>query len=93
MITAERKQGVRKKLANLEELALELLTREAKGYAQSKKNAPESFFKKLKICGDQLRVDFRLQQDSPATEDPSPAEAPQDPFHGLRIVDTGEDAA
>lgn len=91
MISADRKQTVRKKLASVEELALELLAREAKGYAEKRKNAPETFFKKLKIIGDQLRIDYRLQLD-PAG-DPLPAELPQDPLHGLKIADVGDDAA
>lgn len=92
MIDEGRKQGVRDRLANLEEVALQLLTREALSYRQGKKHPPESFFKKLKIVGDQLRVDFRLAQHDDQA-DPPPKDPPQDVFHGLRIADTGEDAA
>ena len=93
MISDQRKQSVREKLANVEELALQLLTREAKGYAESNKNAPEAFYKKLKIIGDQIRVDFRVQADQPAAGEPLDSESPQEPFRGLRVVSADDDAA
>lgn len=94
----ERVEEVRHDLANtwldvLEELKLEVMaTKRSKS-----KTLSEAFCKKLKICSDQLRIEFRADDqpkegEIPETDGDQDPVQDKDPLKGLSIV-SAEDAA
>lgn len=83
--TPETVAKVRRGLASSWVGVLASLERERKAYED---NVPEEFVKKLKICSDQLRIEFRITE---GLEDEIPEGSADDPLGGLTVVT--EDAA
>lgn len=91
----QRVEEVRHDLANTWLDTLEELKAELQSTKRSKsKVLTEAFCKKLKICSDQLRIEFRTEDQPTEGEVPDNEESGDagDPLGGLSIV-SSEDAA
>ncbi len=95
--TPEEVNEVRQDLASTWLETLGVLRKELTSHknARGKKTAlPEAFVKKLKICSDQLRIEYRIGR--PVVEETSEAgesaSQPKDPMDGFAVV-SDEDAA
>ena len=65
-----------------------------KARGKSRGALPEVFVKKLKICSDQLRIEYRVGHTNASDEEPAAeqGEQPRDPMKGFTVV-ADEDAA
>lgn len=93
--TVEEVIGVRHDLSSTWLETLEVLQKELATHKKSRsKSLPEAFVKKLKVCSDQLRIEYRIGH--MASEDgdveKEVANESSDPLHGLTVV-SPEDAA